>query len=193
VLEALNETISRIFPQIFVAKKQTFTTTFPVVTYDLPDDAEFVLDVKWQPPTGTQYWQQVRRWRLANGGSTVLGDPGVSMDVGDRLMPGRPMVVTYASPATPFATETDDFTVTGLPTGLRDVLVLGAASQLTESQELSRLQTFSIEQQDRARLVAPSAALTASRFLEQKFQARLKEETVSLRRKYPPRIVREWV
>ncbi len=194
VLEAMNETISRIFPQVFAVAVSDFTTTYPSVTYDLPDEAEWVLDARWQPPTGTGYWQAVKRWRMGQGGTSVLGDPGVSVDVADSMTPGCPIEFTCASQPSPLVSESDDFvSTTGLAAGIRDVIVLGAAASLTTSQELSRLEQTSIEQQDRARLVAPSAALTSSRFLEQKFQARLKEETMSLRRRYPLRLTGAWV
>lgn len=194
VLDALNETILRVFPTIFVPKVTTLTTTVPVVTYDLPEDAEWVLDARWQPPTGVQYWQAIRRWRMSNGGTTVSGDLGVSVDVADALVPGCPIEFTYAAKPAIFTAETKDFEeVTGLPLSMRDVVVTGASSLLVTSQELSRLQTSSIEQQNRAGLVAPSAALTSSRYLEAKFQQRLQEEQVALRRKYPIRIARNWV
>lgn len=194
VLEAINETIQRVFPQVFSVKVNSFTTTFPTITYDLPEDAQWVLDARWQPPTGTGYWQAVKRWRMSTGGTNVAGDPGVSVDVSDYVIPGSPIEFTCASIPSPLTLETDDFVaVTGLPIGMRDVIVTGAAAQLTTSQELSRLQMFTIEQQDRARLVAPSAALTSSRFLEQKFLARLKEETMALRRRYPARLSGSWV
>jgi len=193
VLNALNETINRVFPEIFVPKVATLTTTVPKITYDLPDDADWVLDARWQPPTGTSYWQGVKRWRDSRGGTTVSGDPGVAVDVADVMTPGCPIEFTYAAAPVAFTDETSTYASTGLPDGVRDVLVLGAASALTTSQELSRLQTSSVEQQDRAHLVAPAAALTSSRFLEQKFQLRLSEEVKSLRRKWPLRPQWSWV
>jgi hypothetical protein len=195
ILDALNETILRVYPTVFAVKVTTTTTVLPSLTYDLPEDAGWVLDARWLPPTGLGYWQAVRRWRMATGGTTVLGDLGVSVDVADRLVPGQPLQFTYAAKPTQLATEADDFVaVTGLPLSMRDVIVTGAAAgTLVPSQELSRLQTASIEQQNRAALVAPAAALTSSRYLEAKFQQRLKEEEKNLRRKYPIRITRSWV
>lgn len=195
ILDALNETILRVFPTIFVPKVTTLTTTVPVVTYDLPEDAQWVIDARWQPPTGTGYWQSVRRWRGSTGGTTVLGDPGVSVDVADTLIPGQPIEFTYAAKPTILPNETADFeTTTGLALSMKDVVITGAAAgNLVTSQELSRLQVSSIEQQNRAGLVAPSAALTSSRYLEAKFHQRLMEERATLRRKYPIRITRSWV
>lgn len=194
VLEAINETIQRVFPSVFAVTVNDFTTTYPQITYDLDDGVQWVLDARWRPPSGIGYWQAVKRWRMGTGGTAVSGDPGVSVDVADALMPGCPIEFTCAGVPSPLVTESDDFVLTtGLGVGMRDVIVTGAAAQLTTSQELSRLQVSTIEQQDRARLVAPSAALTSSRFLEQKFQSRLKEETMSLRRRYPLRVTGAWL
>lgn len=194
VLKKLNQTVLRVFPELFAVKVVTLTTTVPSVTYDLPDDARWVLDARWQPPTGTSYWQGLKRWRISNGGTTVAGDPGVSVDVADRVIPGRPIEFTYAATPTELATESDDFAgVTGLPESCRDVIMLGAAAALTSAEENARLQLSSIEQQDRARIVQPSAALTTSRFLDQNFQMRLAEEKASLRRRWPARLSWSWV
>jgi hypothetical protein len=196
VLDALNEAIARVYPSLFVMKVATLTTTSPAqsVTYDLPEDAVWVWDARWQPPTGTKYWQSVRRWRVGQGGTTVLGDLGVSVDVADAMTPGQPIEFTYAARPTLLASEADDFVgVTGLPLSAKDLIVTGAAcGNLVPSQELSRLQTSSVEQQNRAGLVAPSAALTSSRYLEAKFQQRLQEESRALRAKYPLRLARSW-
>lgn len=192
--EALNETMNRIFPDVFAVKQVELTTTAPRVTYQLPSDAQWVLGAKWQVPDGRQYWDTIRRWRVSPGGGTQFGDTGITVDVGDQMVPGRPIQFLYAAEPKPFVNETDDFVgVTGLPASLRDVVILGAASAMTMSQELSRLQLASIEQQDRSREVAPSAGLTSSQALERKFQTRLMEERKTLQRLYPPRITGSWL
>lgn len=192
VLDKINETVLRVFPKIFQAKVTTLTTIAPGITYDLPEDAVSVIDARWLPPTGTGTWVGIDMWRPSRGGTTVAGDPGVSVDVADFMTPGQPIEFTYAAVPTPFTNEQAVLSSTGLAASMRDVLVTGAASSLTTGAEIARLQQTSIEQQDRARLVPPSAALTTSRFLEQKFQLRLSEEVASLRSRYPIRLRRTW-
>lgn len=194
-LQAINETIDRVYPEIFVPKSVELTTTIPKFTYSLPTDAEFVLKAAWQEPGPAQYWRTCRRLRMSPGGGTQFGDTGRTVDVGDSVYPGRPIQFIYAAKPQHLVSETDDFeTVTGLGLGMVDVVTFGAASGLlTVSQELSRLQMSSVEQQNRSQLVAPSAALTSSRYLDQKFSERLAEERISLRRLYPPRIQGVWL
>lgn len=193
-LQAINETIDRVYPEIFVPKSYETTTTVPKFTYDLPADARWVLRAAWQEPGPAQYWRTVRRFRMSPGGGTQIGDTNKSVDVGDWVVPGRPIQFIYAAPPLPLVNETDDFAgATGMSTGMIDVICFGAASGLlTVSQELSRLQMSSVEQQNRSQLVAPSAALTSSRYLDQKFNERLAEERISLQRLYPPRITGVW-
>lgn len=193
-LDAINETIARIFPDVYGVKSIEMTTTSPVITYTMPTDCAWVLSAKWQQAGGTQYWKNIQRFRMSPGGGTMFGDTGVTVDVADRMMPGRPIQFLYASQPAQLVNESDDFTtVTGLGFGCRDVVCLGAAASMTTSQELSRLQVSSIEEQNRSQEVAPSAALTSSRFLDQKFLSRMAEEKKSLVQIFPPRITRRWV
>lgn len=193
-MRAINETIDRVYPEVFAVKSFETTTTVPRITYQLPADCERVLKAAWQEPGPVEYWRTVRRFRMSPGGGTLFGDTGRTVDVADRMWPGRPIQFLYASRPQHLAAETDDFEeVTGLGSGMFDVVTFGAASGLlTVSQELSRLQMSSVEQQNRSQLVAPSAALTSSRYLDQKFQQRLKEERVSLQQLYPPRVTGVW-
>lgn len=199
VFDAINEIVGRIFPEVFAAKTANFTTTIPSITYDLPDDAVRLLDARWKELGPQQYWNGVRKMRLnpssgttASGGSTGPYS-NVTVDIADPMFPGRDLVIEYAARPAQFSALTDDFvTVTGLPLSCKDVLVLGAAAILTVNQELSRLQVATIEQQNRSQTVAPAAALTSSRFLEQKYKDRLKEEAQALRAKYPVRLMGVW-
>lgn len=194
VLDAINQTLERVFPDLFAVKLASFTTTVPQITYDLADDAISVLSARWMLPDGRQYWKDVRRWRMNPGGFSnpaVLSN--VTVDIADPMMPGRPLEILYAAKPSPLVLESDDFTtVTGLEASIEDVISLGATVQMLPSQELSRLQLSSVEQQNRAQLVAPSAALTSTRYLEARFQTRLAEERKTLRQKYPVRVTREW-
>jgi hypothetical protein len=193
ILDAINQTLSRIFPDIFAVKQVELTTTTPIRTYAMPADCQSILYVRWQLPDASQSWTTVRRWRQNPGGGTQFGDTGITVDVADGMIPGRPIQFVYAAQPAPLVNETDDFSaVTGLGASIEDVVTLGAQVQLLPGLELSRLQMSTVEQQNRAQLVAPSAALTSTRFLELRFQTRLAEERKTLLLKYPPRLTMEW-
>lgn len=194
IVDTINQMFERIYPRIFAINSYETITTLPVITYTMPAAAQRILNVKWQQPDGRQYWQGVRRWRLSPGGGTQFGDEGITVDVADAMQSGRPIQFLYAGKPNPLVADTDDFVaVSGLNAGLVDVVELGAAAQMVTALELSRLQVSSIEQQNRSQLVAPSAALTSSRYLDTRFQERLEEERKALQVLYPPRITREWM
>lgn len=194
VLSALNSAIGRVYPDLFVPKLYRTTTTFPQLTYDVPDDCEWILDARWQLPVGFEYWTAVQRYRLSQGVGDSP-DTKTTVDVADSMVPGQPLEFTYAAQPGLLVNENDDFVATtGLPLSCWDLIKYGAAGgDLVASQELSRLQTSSIEQQNRAGLVGPDSGLTSSRYLEAMYQMRLKEEQAALRRRYPIRIGRAWV
>lgn len=193
VLDAMNQILNRIYPDVYAVKSIESTTTFPQITYPLPSDAEWLLNARWQVPDGRRYWETVDRWRMSPGGGTQFGDQGRTVDIADSMIPGRPLQILYAARPGALVSESDSFeTVTGLDIAIRDVVTLGAATQMLPQLELSRLQMSSVEQQNRAQLVAPSAALTATNALERRFEQRLAEERRSLQRLYPPRVTGVW-
>lgn len=193
IFDYINETINRVFPDVYAVGSVELTTTFPKLTYSVPL-AQWILNVKWLVPDGRSYWQAVLRWRVSPGGGTMFGDSGITVDVAEQIMPGRPIQFLYATQATALVNESDDFvTTTGLHSGMRDVIVLGAAAKAVAALELSRLQVTTVEQQNRSQQVAPSAALSAAKYLSSEYQTRLMEERQTLQRLYPPRVTREWI
>lgn len=194
VIDAINQTLARVYPRVYAVKAFETVATQPVITYDVPDNCQRVLSAKWLRTGARQYWQDVEMVRQPQaGGGTHAGDTGVTVDIGDRMTPGQPLLITYAAKPGFLVNETDDFeTVTGLDISIEDVVTTGAAVAMLAALEMSRLQTSSVEQQNRSALVAPSAALTSSRFLDQRFITRLGEERKALQELYPPRILRRW-
>lgn len=193
ILDEMNTVMGRIYPKIFAVKQIETIVNAVKLTYPLPSDAERVLYARWQVPGPEEYWQDVRFMRFNQGLGTLSGDTGRSVDFGDSMMPGRPLQIVYQAQPGLLSDESAEFaTATSLGNSIEDVIVLGAAAALVEGLELSRLQTSSIEQQNRSQLVAPSAALTSSRFLNQRFSERLSEEQDKLRELFPPRIARSW-
>lgn len=194
VLDVINQQMERIFPRVYSVRSFETTTTLPQITYELPDEAHWVLEAKWQIPDGRRYWQNIRRLRVSPGGGTQFGDDGVTVDVADVMPSGQPLQFLYAAKPHPLVDDTDDFVdTTGLTLGLVDVVELGAAAQLVASLESSRAQISTVEQQARSQVIAPSAALSASKYFDGRFQERLEEERKALQRLYPPRVTREWV
>lgn len=194
IFDYLNQSISRVFPELYAVKSYETTTSFPVRTYNMPADCMRILKIKWQVPDGRLYWQDVRRWRLSPGGGTHFGDMGISVDIAEQIQSGRPIQFLYAAQPAPLVNDSDIFsTTTGLSTGLVDVIELGAAATAAQALEMARLQAGSIEQQARSGSSSPGEGMSAAQYLDKRFLQRVAEERQTLQVLYPPRITREWV
>src|SRR5882762_9590463 len=88
-------------------------------------------------------------------------------------MLGRPLRVLYSTEPTKFASESDNYTITGLPASATDVLTLGIVAKQVPGLDISRAQLSSVEQSDRSRVVPPSAGINAAKYLMAEFQDRL--------------------
>lgn len=178
----LNEVVGALYPQLFVVNTATLTVTSPSNRYSLSDTLTplGVLDAEWQDPNGN--WCKCPSYTLdPRDGTFVLG--------GGPLI-GRPLKVLFTTAPVKFASEADNFTVSGLPDSCVDLLKLGVVAYLTPGLDISRAQLSSVEQSDRSRVVPPNAGVNAAKYIQAEFQQRLANEAASLRRQYPPRLVR---
>jgi hypothetical protein len=196
-LNEINIAINRIFPDVFVIKHYNTITTSPSITYDLPDDFEWILKAEWLMPDGRNYWRDVTNMRSSEGGRPLVAgntpDLGRTVDIAENCSVGQPLHFAYAAQPTPLSAETDDFVaVTGLGTNLIDVLCLGAAANMINAFEAVRVQQSTIEQQTRGQYVQAGTAMNVSKYLEQRYQQRLKEERAALQIQYPPVQQRMW-
>jgi len=199
IYDEMNTVLDRIFPDIYVIKHYNSTTTIPQITYDLPNDAQWVLKAEWQVPDGRNYWQQARHLRMSAGGRPTTTsdnnpDKGVTVDVADRMMPGRPIHFEYAAMPTDLTgVPGEDFeTQTGLSSSIIDVVIWGAAASMAASLEAVRMQLATAEQQARGQYIQGGTALNTSKYFEDRYQLRLKEERESLQQLYPPAIQMVW-
>lgn len=182
VLQQMNEVIGSLFPDIFAVNTATMTVTYPNNTYTLPSVPQFVIDAQWQDPIG--------RWRKSFAYAVDPFDG--SFRLGDGAMIGRPLRVIYATEPRTFAAETDDFSVTGLPTSCADLVVLGAVAKIASALDISRAQINSVEQAQRATLVPPGTGQNAAKWLTANFEQRLMNESQSLKTLKRVRLVRSF-
>jgi hypothetical protein len=182
LFKQINEIIGSLAPELYAVQKTTTVVTFPINSYPLnPGPALNIFDVQWQDPIGN--WNHVFSYDIdAFDGNLRLG--------GDVLI-GRPLRIIYSTEPNQFVSESDDFvTTTGLPASCSDVLTLGVVAKQVPGLDISRAQTTSVEQSDRAKTVPPNQGINAAKYLMAEFQDRLKNEAVGLRKQYQPRMVR---
>jgi hypothetical protein len=180
LFKQMNEIIGSLYPDLFVVKTFTSNVTYPSDSYALPNVPMSVIDAQWQDPIGN--WQRCQSYTVDpyDGAFRLGGGP----------MIGRPLRVLYAAQPVPFASEADDFSVTGLPASSEDCLILGTVAKQVPGLDISRAQLSSVEQSDRSRVVPPNAGVNAGKYVMAEFQDRVKNEAKSLRRQYRPRLVR---
>lgn len=185
VLRALNDALSDTFPQLFAV------TWVPVVGDG--ETTEFTTDAALRVVAAEVYDDVVAEWlplkdvRLTQpqytGGDSVLVMPyTLGVDVQAR--------VAVASPPIPFDTESTSVEDHGVPVDIGPLLVTAALLKLTPGPELARMQTDTVEANDRSRTVPASAGLTASRYLQLVYEGQLRSARDALLARYPIQTVR---
>ncbi len=192
IKRAINDTINAVYPQIFGVGQTEFSFVAAKTTYDLPDEAENILNLTHSVIGPSNEWLPVRAWqldRLANPTTFGTGgNLGKSISVYSPIVPGRKVNVVYSKRPTLLSAATDEFsTVTGLPSYAEDVIIYGAAFRMISFLDPSRLgpqhaAADLLDSQQTAR-----SGETASRFLFGIYQQRLNECAENQRRQFPVR------
>lgn len=187
IVEAINDTIDRLYPDLFAIGTTKITKLSVVYNYALPAAAEEVISVRYQIIGPSQVYPWMRRWRFDGQASTTTFPTGKSIELLEDVTPGREMVVTYMQEPTELVNPTDDFAgVTGLPSTAQELVVYGACELLAPGLEGPRLLLNAAEVSERATAVPPGSASKISQYFHQLYENRLQEE----RRKLYDRIER---
>lgn len=189
IRNAIFECIQQSYPDLFAVKmSETDTSVSTTLTYGLPADVGWIIDVRWQSVGPTKRWVPVRRWAYDSNADATAFANGKSIDIYDPMTPGRTIKVVYAAEPTTFANDTDTLVGAGFQESHRDVIVLGAAARLLMYQESARLQNSAVESSDRAQFVQGGAAMNAGRSIYQMYLTRKADETAALQRLYRPAV-----
>jgi len=189
IQQALNDTINSLYPKLFGVALTTFPYNAAQIAYPLPDDARDVLYVSWQTPGPSKEWLPTNRWRIDRMANVAAFNTTKTLNIYDKVIPGRTVQVYYSVIPNNLTNSADDFaTVTGLPESSRDVITLGAAYRLLSYIDTGRINLSSAEA-DLADTKLPSTAgASASKYVFALFQQRLAEESVKLQDRFPIRV-----
>lgn len=181
VKAVINQVVRSTFPDLFQVKVTTLAASAGTLTYELPSDVRSIVSVSWSVPGSSDLWWPVKRYRLNRNANSTAFDTGVSLDILEPMTPGRTVQVAYRAEPAELSSESDVFTTTtGLQESCRDLVGWGALAQLLPALEFARLNTDSIEQSDRQRLVQPGSASAAARQALQMYSLRLEQERQKL-------------
>lgn len=188
ITEAINDAIRGVYPQLWATNTVALSKISVVYEYSLPADAEEILSVQYQLIGPSHVWRFAQNWRFvgqANVDTGELGSTGKALFIGDDIVPGRQIFVTYRKEPTELVNLTDDFaTVTGLPATSHDAIVYGACMKLSPQLEGPRLSISSVEASERAQYVQPGSASKVSQYFGQLYMQRLEQEAAKQRDRF---------
>jgi hypothetical protein len=188
IKQAINDTISSLYPKLWANATTTITYNPAVTTYELPAGTEDITTLAWQSIGPSKEWIPITNWRMDPMANTSAFASGNSVSIHDRIIPGRTIQVAYRKAPTILSNSSDEFTtVSGLPAACRDVVVLGAAYRMLSYIDAGRVNLTSAEA-DAADTKTPSTAGTSvSKYIFALYQQRLNEESSKLSGQYPIR------
>jgi hypothetical protein len=189
VEQAINDTINSFYPKLFSTQSTVFTFNAAQVAYPLPSQARDALYISWQTVGPSKEWLPVNRWRIDRMANVAAFDTTATVNIYEKIMPGRNVQVWYSALANTLTNPNDDFSaVTGLPESCRDVVTLGACYRLLSYVDSGRINLTSAEA-DLADAKLPSTAgASSSKYVFALFQQRLQEESIKMQNRYPIRV-----
>lgn len=189
IKQAINDTITSVFPKLWAVDSTTFTYNAAVTTYAIPDDAQDILGMSWQSVGPSKEWIPVRRWRMDPMASASSFNSNNSVSIYDGITPGRTVQVWYSAEPNTLTSNSQDFAnVTGLPASTKDVIVLGAAARLLSFVDAGRINVTSAEADMADSKIPATTGTSVSRYVYALYQQRLNEESSRLQGKYPTKL-----
>lgn len=176
VVEAINDTIDAVYPDLFATATATIVKLSVVFGYELPG-ADEVISARYNiiGPSHTTPW--VRRYRFDNAADTTVFPSGKAIWLGEDVTPGQRITVLYMKQPAELVNTSDDYaTVTGLPPSSAELIIYGACERLAPSLEGPRLLMQAAEVAERAQAVPPGSASKISQYFNQLYVNRLAEE-----------------
>jgi hypothetical protein len=187
IKEAINDAINGVYPDLWVFAQHEFPYLAARYEYPIPAEADDVYKVVANTIGPSGVWFPVQSWRFNPMASTTAGQvkptptpTGKTLQIYDRIVPGRNVRASYTKAPTLLSVDADLFTSTGFPERYVDLITYGAIWRLLPAYEAGRLQQSSIEATERAPLVPTSAASQASQYFLALYSKRLEEERARL-------------
>ena len=189
VKKAINDTINSFYPKLFGVASTTFTFNAAQVAYPLPAEARDVLYISWQTVGPSKEWLPVNRWRFDRMANVAAFDTNKTVNIYEKIMPGRTVQVYYSIIPNDLTNNSDDFaTVTGLPETSRDVVIFGASYRLLSYLDTGRINLSSAEADINDNKLPSTAGASASKYVFALYQQRLMEESTKLQDRFPIRV-----
>jgi hypothetical protein len=189
IRKQINNSVSGVFPDIFGVYYTTFNFISSQNTYELPQEADEILQVTWQTTGPTREWLPVRQYAINKNAYVGTFNTGKSISVYDGIVPGRTVHIVYSRQPQEMLLSGDDFEdVTLLPSYAKEAVVLGAAYRMASFMDVGRLpsQAAEVDQIDQQSPVGSGGTVTRALF--QLYQQRLSVASKRQQEDFPIRI-----
>ena len=189
IRKQINNAVTGVFPDLFGVFYTTFSFISSQNTYELPSEADEILQVMWQTTGPTQEWLPVRQYSINKNAYVGTFNTGKTISVYDGIVPGRTVHVVYSRQPQEMYLSSDDFEdVTYLPAYAKEPVVLGAAYRVAGYLDVSRLpgQTAEVDQVDQASPIGSGGTVTRALF--QLYQQRLTVASKRQQEDFPIRV-----
>jgi hypothetical protein len=189
IRKQINNSVSGVFPDIFGVYYTTFNFISSQNTYELPQEADEILQVTWQTTGPTREWLPVRQYAINKNAYVGTFNTGKTISIYDGIVPGRTVHVVYSRQPQELYLPSDDFEdVTNLPIYAKEPVVLGAAYRVAGYLDVSRLpgQSAEVDAIDQQSPVGSGGTVTRALF--QLYQQRLSVASKRQQEDFPIRI-----
>ena len=189
IRKQLNNAVTGVFPDLFGVFYTTFSFVSSQNTYELPSEADEILQVMWQTTGPTQEWLPVRQYSINKNAYVGTFNTGKTISVYDGIVPGRTVHVVYSRQPQEMYLSSDDFEdVTYLPASAKEPVVLGAAYRVAGYLDVSRLpgQSAEVDQIDQQAPIGSGGTVTRALF--QLYQQRLSAARLRQQDDFPIRV-----
>ena len=189
MLNALNEAVQGVWPDIHGENHTDITTTGSANTYALPAGAINVLEVNYESRGSSKEWIPARRYRIDSDADTTAFPTGASISLYDGVSTGTKVHVVYSHEPASFGTDhTLGFAaVTGLPESSIDVIRYGAAWRLAGMFDAPHLAGKSAEADFSSNVRPVGSASAFGKYMYQMYSERLKAESRKQKEEHPIR------
>lgn len=183
----INRSILSLYPTLYAVKDAgAFTTDGLVYQFDVPADAERVVDVRYLAAS-FDGWQRAVMWEQENSAPSGFGVTGRYVSIYQAIPGGATVQVLYAARPTVLANDSDDFTTTGLTESCADLVVLSVMARMVQFLDVGRLPSESASADALAQQKPVGTPTQISAQLNRQFQDRLEQERRALSTRYPAR------
>ena len=185
----VNATIDGLYPDLWGSVSTTFKFSAARTTYPIPQDCIDVISVSWQSIGPSREWIPVKDYRI-----DLMADPATwggskTISIYSGVIPGRTITLRYTNKPATLVNLTDVFeTVTGLPSSVREVVVLGAAYRMAVYLDLARVPAMSPEAAAVGQTNPIGSGMQMSRALKQMYSDRLLIEVRRQQSQFKPRV-----